>query len=192
LVDHFLQPPTTPLDTISKLADTELLEGLLKSLNVSDIVSKPNHTIFAAVNEALANSSSLPFGTLVHNLKFMSVQGIYYSCDLTANQTLITDYLENTLTVLPGLAIQGQDGDVANLVVMDITTSMGVLHVVDKVLSADFASTASTLSTDDPVVESGGSGDTRPVSAPVVSSASNIQFNLFMSWLMSIFVHFFL
>ncbi|KAI8882256.1 hypothetical protein K501DRAFT_334178 [Backusella circina FSU 941] len=199
LVDYFLQPPETPLDTISKLADTELLEGLLKSLNISNIVSKSNHTIFAAVNEALANSSTLPFGTLVHNLKFMSVQGIYYSCDLGINQTLLTDYRKNTLTVVPGLAIQGQtEDDVARLLVVDITTSMGVLHVVDRVLSADLDTTStlpsSSTEDNDPLsdIENGG-GNTRPVSAPVVSSASNVHINLvLMSWLLSIFVHFFL
>ncbi|KAL9553392.1 hypothetical protein MBANPS3_003305 [Mucor bainieri] len=140
MVDNFLQPANTPLITISDLAELEYMEGLLKSLNVSDTVSGMNKTILAPTNEAwaAANGSTLPFGTLIHNLKYLVIDGSYTS-DLFLSEEPISftsDYRNMPIT------IQLQQGKLlvngaASIVKTDIMTTSGIIHMIDTVLSAD-------------------------------------------------------
>lgn len=140
MVDNFLQPASTPLITISDLAELEYMEGLLKSLNVSDTVSGMNKTILAPTNEAwtAANGSTLPFGTLIHNLKYLVIDGSYTS-DLFLSEEPVaytSDYRNMPIT------IQLQQGKLlvngaASIVKTDIMTTSGIIHIIDTVLSAD-------------------------------------------------------
>ncbi|CEP08281.1 hypothetical protein [Parasitella parasitica] len=140
VVDNFLQPAETPLDTISDLDQLEYMEGLLKSLNVSDTVSGLNKTILAPINEAwvAANGSALPFGTLIHNLKYLVIDGLYTSDMFLTGEPIsyLSDYKK-----LP-IVIQLQQDKVlvngaARIVKTDIMTSCGIIHLIDTVLSAD-------------------------------------------------------
>lgn len=122
------------------------MEGLLKSLNVSDTISGINKTIFVPINEAWesVNGSTLPFGTLVHNLKYSVMDGIYTldqiirSIDpVTNSTTFMTDYKKSTL--------QFQLLNDSSLVInqntkfhsTDILTTTGIIHLIDHVLSPD-------------------------------------------------------
>ncbi|EPB84235.1 hypothetical protein HMPREF1544_09027 [Mucor circinelloides 1006PhL] len=152
MVDNFLQPANTPLITISDLAELEYMEGLLKSLNVSDTVSGINKTILAPTNEAwaAANGSSLPFGTLIHNLKYLVIDGLYTS-DLflsTEPISFTSDYRNMPITIQlqqRKLLVNGA----ASIVKTDIMTTSGIIHLIDTVLSADaiLESTRSNAST---------------------------------------------
>ncbi|KAI8643759.1 FAS1 domain-containing protein [Parasitella parasitica] len=140
MVDNFLQPAETPLDTISDLDELEYMEGLLKSLNVSDTVSGLNKTILAPINEAwvAANGSALPFGTLIHNLKYLVIDGLYTSDMFLTGEPIsyLSDYKK-----LPIVIQLQQDKVLVNgaacIVKTDIMTSCGIIHLIDSVPSAD-------------------------------------------------------
>lgn len=121
------------------------MEGLLKALNVSDIISGMNRTILVPVNEAwdAINGSTLPFGTLVHNLRYSVIDGIYTldkildSIDTTTNSTFLTsDYLRRPIKFqLDNKQLTINDN--AKFIKTDILTSHGVIHLLDTVLLAD-------------------------------------------------------
>ncbi|KAI9364752.1 FAS1 domain-containing protein [Pilaira anomala] len=145
-IDHFLQPAENPLITISNLPETEYMEGLLKSLNVSDTISGINKTIFVPINEAWesVNGSTLPFGTLVHNLKYSVIDGVFTldqiirSIDpVTNSTTFMTDYKKSTLQfqlLNDSSLIINQN---TNFYLTDILTTTGIIHLIDHVLSPD-------------------------------------------------------
>ena len=85
-IDNFLQPAQPPFTTIEMVDDTEYMEGLLKSLNVSDVISGVNKTILAPTSEAWkrVKGSSIPYGTLVHTLRYLVLDGVYTSNDIIA------------------------------------------------------------------------------------------------------------
>ncbi|KAG2231466.1 hypothetical protein INT48_007539, partial [Thamnidium elegans] len=155
-INNFLQSAETPLTTISKLPETEYMEGLLKSLNVSDTISRINTTILVPINEAWesVNGSTLPFGTLVHNLKYSVLDGIYtldkiiHSLDSISNSIAIpTDYKKDSvhfhLDNHSNLIMNGN----TLFVKTDILTSTGVVHLIDHVLLADTFEPNQTQST---------------------------------------------
>jgi hypothetical protein len=110
------------------------MEGLLKSLNISDTISGQNKTILAPTNAAwdAANGAQLPFGTLVHILKYMVLDGITLSDQWPGRFT--SDYKQSQISIDgSGNINQGQ----ATIVLKNILTTQGVIHVIDKVLSGD-------------------------------------------------------
>lgn len=134
VVDTLLEPPRDPLSTISLLAETEIMEGLLKSLNISDTISGQNKTILAPTNAAwnAANGAQLPFGTLIHNLKYMVLDGIALSDQWPGH--FISNYKQAPVTIdQSGSINEGQ----AAVVIRNVLTTEGVIHVIDKVLSTD-------------------------------------------------------
>ncbi|GAN10366.1 conserved hypothetical protein [Mucor ambiguus] len=167
MVDNFLQPANTPLITISDLAELEYMEGLLKSLNVSDTVSGINKTILAPTNEAwaAANGSSLPFGTLIHNLKYLVIDGSYTSDMFLSREPVsyTSDYRNMPITIQlqqGRLSVNGA----AFIVKTDIMTTSGIIHIIDTVLSADaiLESTRSNASaTPSTISSNGGTNDDR-------------------------------
>ncbi|GAA5802424.1 hypothetical protein HPULCUR_007889 [Helicostylum pulchrum] len=158
-IDNFLQPAETPLTTISNLPETEYMEGLLKSLNVSDTISRINTTILVPINEAWesVNGSSIPFGTLVHNLKYSVLDGIYTldkiirlldtSSTTSKSIAIATDYKKDSvhfqLDKHSNLIMNGN----TLFVKTDILTSTGVVHLIDHVLLADTFEPNQTQST---------------------------------------------
>ncbi|KAI8087797.1 FAS1 domain-containing protein [Gilbertella persicaria] len=140
VITQFLQPAETPLDTISDLAETQYMEEILKSLNVSDTVSGANKTILVPNNEAWsqANGITIPYGTLVHDLYYLSLEGVYFSDQLATGDilNLRTDYKDSDVKV------QLKDGklmvnDIARIVERDFITTSGVMHIIDTVFFAD-------------------------------------------------------
>lgn len=157
MIDQFLQEPKSTMDTIESLSQLETHEQLMKSLNLTTVVSGPNKTIFAPISQAWidANSTSMPYGTLVHNLKYQVVDGVYLQQSLydvnNPNSTIVlpTNRRDASLTFQLSstgdmLVIGKAMTDVAHIIQSDIITTEGVIHLVDKVLSADLKETSST------------------------------------------------
>ncbi|KAI8642892.1 FAS1 domain-containing protein [Parasitella parasitica] len=159
-VDQFITAPLNVISTISSLSELNQLENIIKAQNLSNIfTSTANQTIFAPIDAAwnAVNGSSIPFGTIIHDLKYHVVNGTYYQQDLRAkNLTLVTTYSSATIqteayaadgriAVIGGAsAIEVDGGDtnqrltIANIVQSDILTSSGkVIHLIDKILAAD-------------------------------------------------------
>ncbi|KAI9499663.1 hypothetical protein BDB00DRAFT_795029 [Zychaea mexicana] len=187
LIDHFLQPPMATLSTIETLPELETHELLMKSLNLTTVVSGPNKTVLAPINEAWAeaNSSTMPYGTLVHNLKFQVLEGIYLSTSLFSSVpdttvTLNTMRRDSSLTFERSannelLVIGKNREDIARVVRADVITTEGVVHLVDKVLSADFDGASKVNSQtggNDQSGSRGGGGST--LAAAPVDDPSNI------------------
>ncbi|KAI8137243.1 FAS1 domain-containing protein [Fennellomyces sp. T-0311] len=149
IIDQFLLPPIATLPTIETIDELQTHELLMKSLNLTTVVSGPNKTVLAPINEAWAdaNSSTMPYGTLVHNLKYQVIDGIYLSTSLFPSSPVMTVTLDTlrrdcTLTFQRSdknnLLIYGKSkNDVARVVRSDVITTEGVIHLVDRVLSAD-------------------------------------------------------
>ncbi|KAI9275682.1 FAS1 domain-containing protein [Phascolomyces articulosus] len=151
LIDQFLIPPMETLSTIETIPELETHEQLMKSLNLTSVVSGPNKTVLAPNDAAwaAANSSTMPYGTLVHNLKYQVIVGIYLSTSLFTSSpdmtiTLNTQRRDSSLRFQRApdnpdqlLVIGKSNSDVARVIRSDIITTQGVVHIVDKVLSAD-------------------------------------------------------
>lgn len=184
-IDNFLQPAETPLTTISNLPETEYMEGLLKSLNVSDTISRINTTVLVPINEAWehVNGSSIPFGTLVHNLKYSVLDGLYtldkiiglLDSSTSKSAAIATDYKKDfvhfQLDNRSNLIMNGN----TFFVKTDILTSTGVVHLIDHVLLADtFFEPNQTQSTT----------SASPMDSPPFTSSSNTtwlaSFNYFL------------
>ncbi|ORZ03829.1 FAS1 domain-containing protein [Syncephalastrum racemosum] len=166
VIDQFLAPPKTTLETIAQIPELQSYDQLIQSLNLTGIVTGNNKTIIAASNQAWedANGATMPYGTLVHNLKYQVIPGIYLASTLfpssgTNNDVqvvLSTEWnarrdhdhaaelhfcIENATQY-----VQGRTGDdQARVLRTDIVTTEGVIHIVDKVLSADRQMTSTTL-----------------------------------------------
>ncbi|CEP18066.1 hypothetical protein [Parasitella parasitica] len=159
-VDQFITSPLNVISTISSLSQLNQLENIIKAQNLSNIfTSTANQTIFAPIDAAwnALNGSSIPFGTIIHDLKYHVVNGTYYQQDLlTKNLTLVTTYSSETIQtetyaadgrimVIGGASSSDNEGGnrdqrltIANIVQCDILTSSGkVIHLIDKILAAD-------------------------------------------------------
>lgn len=134
VVDKFLQPAETPLKTISDLANTNYMEELLKSLNISEIISKNNRTLLVPIDSAwkAINGSTLPFGKILRNFRYMSLQGTYLSNDFyhQSNKNYTTDYKDSFITIGPSLLVN----NISRIVETDILTTSGVVHLIDTVV----------------------------------------------------------
>lgn len=171
IIDNFLQPAETPLTTISILPETEHLEGLLKSLNISDTVSGTNKTILAPINEAWSNST-IPFGTLVHDLRYLVINGIYTSDQLIRGTLLPSDYRKLSIQVSLNNNALVINQDKAKIVMTDILTTNGVIHLIDTVINADAELTSSRKDNNGTTITTT-SGS--PVPADSSSSSDNIN-----------------
>ncbi|KAJ8655153.1 hypothetical protein O0I10_009188 [Lichtheimia ornata] len=174
MIDQFLQQPKSTMDTIESLSQLETHELLMKSLNLTTVVSGPNKTIFAPISQAWAdaNSTSMPYGTLVHNLKYQVVDGVYLQQSLydpsNPNSSIVlpTNRHDASLTFQMSntgemLVIGKSITDVAHIIRSDIITTEGVIHMVDKVLSADLKETSGSTTS----ISSDGSGSRSPGSS---------------------------
>lgn len=144
-MDQFLQPAQPPLTTISIMDETEYMEGLLKSLNVSDVISGQNKTILAPISDAWkrAKGSSIPFGTLVQTLKYLVIDGVYTTDDIVSSMrnsksTVLKSDLKHasvnfTLNAEKKLVVNSK----AMVVQSDILTTTGIIHLIDDVFSPD-------------------------------------------------------
>ncbi|KAG0165383.1 hypothetical protein DFQ28_008720 [Apophysomyces sp. BC1034] len=146
VVDHVLQPPHNIMDTISELPELESYELLLKQLNLTTLVSQNNKTVLAPINKAwiAANGSNMPFGILVHNVKYQVIDGIYLSSQLFAKDgtMLQTNYDQSTVTFSrtpdgKKQVIGNNLNDSASIVRTDVITANGVIHLIDTVLLAE-------------------------------------------------------
>ncbi|KAK4510153.1 uncharacterized protein ATC70_006325 [Mucor velutinosus] len=167
-VDQFITAPLNVINTISTLSELNQLENIIKSQNLSNIfTATSNQTIFAPIDAAWStlNGTNIPFGTMIHDLKYHVVDGIYYQQDLlNKNLTLATTYASATIqtesyadgrTVVIGGAYTADSMDgvaddttltVANIVRSDILTSSGtVIHLIDRILPADSNHTVSLV-----------------------------------------------
>ncbi|OBZ83869.1 hypothetical protein A0J61_08080 [Choanephora cucurbitarum] len=142
VVSQFLEPAQSPLDTISIIPETQYMEELLKALNVSGVVSNTNRTILVPTNQAWinANGSSIPFGTLVHDLSYLSLEGIYFSDQLSTGDrhALPTSYKDSDI-VIQLKKNKLLVNNIAEIVEKDIITTSGVMHLIDAVVLADSA-----------------------------------------------------
>ncbi|KAI7903203.1 uncharacterized protein BX663DRAFT_507835 [Cokeromyces recurvatus] len=158
-VDQFLLAPLNIIDTISFLSNLDILENEIKAQNLSSIFANSNSTtIFAPIDSAWSiynGSANIPYGTIIHNLEYEVVDGIYYHRNFSYfNYTLHTHYLSTPMTVLSfsNGSIVAMNGDTyeyydmppqkstvtANVIRTDILTSNGtVIHLVDKILPAN-------------------------------------------------------
>lgn len=159
-MDQFITAPLNVINTISTLSELNQLENIIKSQNLSNIfTATSNQTIFAPIDAAWSalNGTNIPFGTMIHDLKYLVVNGSYYQQDLlNMNLTLATTYSSATVQtesyadsriVVVGGAYTADTMDgiaddsaltVANIVRSDIVTSSGtVIHLIDNILSAD-------------------------------------------------------
>ncbi|KAI8366871.1 hypothetical protein BD560DRAFT_400318 [Blakeslea trispora] len=141
--NQFLSTPLSTIDTISSLSDLNVLEDVIKSRNLTNIMEGTQKTIFAPIDSAwdAINGTHLPFGTLIHDLKYQVIDGVYYQKDLLENNhTLQTSYIPATLLtevnenkqafVLNNRTVQSR------IVKADIITSSGsVIHLTDTFLS---------------------------------------------------------
>ncbi|KAI8982570.1 FAS1 domain-containing protein [Pilobolus umbonatus] len=150
IIDNYLLPPQSPLDTMSNIVETDYFEELLKSLNISDIISGQNKTVLAPNNAAWEkiNGTSLPFGTLIHNLKYLVLDGIYFSNQLrqlskaedgmnhlTTNYKHYPIYFQSEGQSVS--AIAHSIHDTAHLIQTDIMTTSGIIHIIDSVISVN-------------------------------------------------------
>ncbi|KAI8349946.1 FAS1 domain-containing protein [Choanephora cucurbitarum] len=142
VVSQSLEPAQSPLDTISLLPETQYMEELLKTLNVSDIVSDTNRTILVPTNQAWtnANGSSIPFGTLVHDLSYLSLEGVYFADQLSTGgrHALPTSYKDSDI-VIQLKKNKLLVNNIAEIIEQDIITTAGVMHMIDAVVLADSA-----------------------------------------------------
>ena len=181
MIDQFLQLPKTTMDSIESLSQLETHEQLMKSLNLTTVVSGPNKTIFAPISQAWvdANSSSMPYGTLVHNLKYQVVDGVFLQKSLydpsNPNSSIVlpTNRHDSSLTFQMSstgemIVIGKSITDIAHIIRSDIITTEGVIHLVDKVLSADLKETSGTSdgSISKGSTSSGSNGDNIAASPP--------------------------
>ncbi|KAG1048649.1 hypothetical protein G6F43_008980 [Rhizopus delemar] len=178
LTDNFLAPAQSPLDTISNLEETQRMEELLKSLNLSDIISGQNKTILAPNNQALTNQSDMPFGTILHVIKYLVLDGIFMSDMLTEN-TIQTEYGPLMFSKNESLYVRNKY-DRARLIKTDLLTTTGVIHVIDRVLAAN-ESTLSVPASVSSIVASVTSSTSLSVTLP--------RFILFYSLLLLFIVH---
>lgn len=140
-IDSFLYPAQSPLVTISIIDETESMENLLKSLNVSDVISGENKTVLAPISDAWtrAQGTSIPYGTLVNTLKYLVIDGLYTTDQIinmmNSNKTTIlrSNYkktkLEFSLNAEKKLVIN----DRAMIVRSDVLTTTGIIHLIDDV-----------------------------------------------------------
>ncbi|OBZ86433.1 hypothetical protein A0J61_05513 [Choanephora cucurbitarum] len=141
--DQFLSTPPSTIDTISSLPDLNVLETVIKSRNLSNIMDGAQKTIFAPIDSAwdAINGTHLPFGTLIHDLKYQVIDGVYYQKDLLEkNHTLQTNYVPATLLTEVNENKQGfvlnNRTTLSRIVKADIITSSGsVIHLTDTFLS---------------------------------------------------------
>lgn len=136
------------MTTIEELPQLENHELVLRTLNLTSIVTGSNKTVLAPTNQAWidANYTAMPYGTLVHDLKYQVIDGVYLRNALFPGNersiTLETTSRDRALTFRESpdnqlLVIGGSADDVAHVVQADVITTEGVIHIIDKVLSAD-------------------------------------------------------
>jgi uncharacterized surface protein with fasciclin (FAS1) repeats len=120
------------------------MESLLKSLNVSDVISGKNTTVLAPISDAWtrAQGASLPFGTLVHTLKYLVLDGLYTTDQLIHSMNksngsiaIQSNYkrtnLEFTMNAEKKILVNNK----AIIVRSDILTTTGIIHLIDDVFS---------------------------------------------------------
>lgn len=180
-IDQLLQPAQPPLTTISIMDETEYMEGLLKSLNVSDVISGQNKTILAPISEAWkrAKGTSIPFGTLVQTLKYLVIDGVYTTDNIVSsmrnsNSTVLKSDLKQasvnfTLNAEKKLVVNGK----AMVVQSDILTTTGIIHLIDDVFSLDDANLGPSNYGADKYSDT----DDNPPKASVSSYASDRKFS---------------
>lgn len=177
IVDEFLGAPMPTLATVEGTPELEHHELLIKSLNLTDVVAGPNKTVLAPINDAwdIANSSAMPYGVLVHNLKYQVIDGIYLQNTLFSSTdpvSLPTNNRNFTITFHKTgnnelLVVGMTPRDVARVVRADVITTEGVIYIIDKVLPADPTSSRNSG-------DSGGqlaAGPLNPSETQVVSAA---------------------
>jgi transforming growth factor-beta-induced protein len=132
VIDKVLLPPNL-VQAATLAGDFSTLLGAATTAGLVDTLSKAdaNLTLFAPTNAAFAKLSAVPTGDALKNvLLYHVVAGKVLSTDLKAGAvpTLLTG---KSLTVdLTG----GVKINTANVVVADVVTTNGVIHVVDTVL----------------------------------------------------------
>lgn len=197
-MDQFITAPLNVINTISTLSELNQLENIIKSQNLSNIfTATSNQTIFAPIDAAWSalNGTNIPFGTIIHDLKYHVINGTYYQQDLlNKNVTLATTYASatvqtesyadgriviiggaNTADSMDGVA-DGNTLTMANIVQSDILTSSGtVVHLIDRILPADPNNAVS-------LVRSGNitsNTTTRNVNALAVQTSSSVAIRIF-------------
>ncbi|EPB91572.1 hypothetical protein HMPREF1544_01494 [Mucor circinelloides 1006PhL] len=197
-VDQFITAPLNVINTISTLSELNQLENIIKSQNLSNIfTATSNQTIFAPINAAWSalNGTNIPFGTIIHDLKYHVVNGTYYQQDLlNKNVTLATTYASatvqtesyadgriviiggaNTADSMDGVA-DGNTLTMANIVQSDILTSSGtVIHLIDRILPADPNNAVSLVRSGNITLNT----TTRNVNALAVQTSSSVAIRIF-------------
>ncbi|KAF1806206.1 FAS1 domain-containing protein [Mucor lusitanicus] len=199
-VDQFIAAPLNVINTISTLSELNQLENIIKSQNLSNIfTATPNQTIFAPVDAAWSalNGTNVPFGTMIHDLKYHVANGTYYQQDLlNKNLTLATTfssatvqteaYADGRIVIIGGAyAADSMDGvaddttlTVANIVRSDILTSSGtVIHLIDKILPADPTNVVSLVRGGDITSNTTKSRNVNALAAQTSSSATTRMFS---------------
>lgn len=107
------------------------MEELLKSLNISEVISKNNRTLLVPIDSAWSavNGSTLPFGRLIRDLKFMTIQGVYTSDQFNTTRNYTTGR-HSTISISSSLVVN----NVSKIVETDILTTLGVIHLIDTVV----------------------------------------------------------
>ena len=138
-------PPTQPAgkDIVATAQATKDLSTLVAAVTAADLVKtlqgEGPYTVFAPTNEAFADIQStvdtllMPENKddLTNVLTYHVVPGTYTAADLTDGQELTTVQGEKLKVSIDGDTVKVGDATVAQA---DVTTSNGVVHVIDTVL----------------------------------------------------------
>ncbi|KAL1921550.1 uncharacterized protein VTP21DRAFT_11266 [Calcarisporiella thermophila] len=142
VVDKVLMIPQN-VSTTAALAKNEAFVKAITEKNLSSVINTlEGVTVFVPTNEALSkvlNSSSTMNDTVVANLlKYHVIHPqVYYSPDLT-NNTNITTVQGGSLTVINQdnkVILRDANNNQVNVVMPNLITSNGVIHVIDGVLT---------------------------------------------------------
>jgi len=128
-IDGVLIPPISPSETASEAGLTSLVDTLTEADLVETVDSATKITIFAPNNEAF-DAAEVDPENLEETLTYHVVVGVAYSVGLESGQyeTLQGGTVDIEVTE-DGVTVNG-----ANVVIADVLTSNGVVHVIDAVL----------------------------------------------------------
>jgi transforming growth factor-beta-induced protein len=133
VIDRVLIPPSGDLVTTAVAADDfTALTGAVTDAGLVETLSSDTFTVFAPLDAAFDALMELPTGeALVDVLTYHVIPGAVFSHSLSDGLTVQT---VNGASVTFSVSPEGAMIDDANIVGVDIVTTNGVIHVIDKVI----------------------------------------------------------
>lgn len=132
VIDTVIIPPAVPADVATAGGLTALVNAVVETGLAAFINGTPQLTIFAPTNEAFNAVGPVPLPTLTQVLEYHVISGaVAYSTDLTDGQQVPTVLGPNVKISLTANGVYVND---AKVIVPNVLTQNGVVHVIDKVL----------------------------------------------------------